>query len=272
MSEDQFTFVNPKSAGRVLDILELVTATQEGLSRTEIAERLGIPKSSASILLRTLVARKYLRPDGSGRRLMLGLRAFETGSAFLRQISLRDMARPVMNELVGEFGETCHLAVLDGTDVVYLEKVDPPHAAVQLVTFVGSRLPAAWTAVGRAQLAYLPDEELRRRYGASLPDLSALEAIFECRDQVRVQGWASECGETTPGIGCLAAPVFGHGGTPAAAIGATFLEARASRLTARAGPRLREAALEISRLNGFIVTATNGDGVERRRTTERRAQ
>jgi DNA-binding IclR family transcriptional regulator len=272
MSETEFTYVNAKSAERVLDILELVTASKDGLSRTEIAERLRIPKSSASILLRSLVARKYLRPDGSGRRLRLGIRAFETGSAFLRQVSLRDIARPLMNELVQEFGQTCHLAVIDGTDVVYLEKVDPPHTAVQLVTFVGSRLPAAWTAVGKAQLAYLPDDDLNQRYGSSPSDRKALRVIRAGRNKIRSRGWASECGETTPGIGCLAAPVFGYVGIPIAAIGATFLEVRASALSASAGPRLREAALEISRLNGFIAAGTNGDGAEHRRMTERRAQ
>jgi DNA-binding IclR family transcriptional regulator len=177
-----------------------------------------------------------------------------------------------MDELVREFNETCHLAVLDGPDVVYLEKVDPPRPAVHLVTFVGSRLPAAWTAVGKAQLAFLSDAELAQRYGAAAAGRKAVKVIRRCREQIRRQGWAIECGETTPGIGCLAAPVFGHAGTPIVAIGVTFLEARAARLAPTAGPQLREAALEISRLHGYTLAATNGDGAPRRRLTERRTQ
>ena len=271
MAETTATYVNAKSAERVLDILELVTTTPDGLSRSEIAEQLGIPKSSASVLLRSLVERRYLQSDGSGRRLKLGIKAFETGSAFLHQVSLLDAAREVLDELVRELNETCHLAVLDGTDVVYLEKVDPPHSAVQLVTFVGSRLPAAWTAVGRAQLAFLPEEDLIGRYSPAQANARALKIIRACREQIRQRQWASECGETTAGIGCLAAPVFGHAGLPIAAIGATFLEARAARLAVSAGPRLREAALEISRLQGYPPTA-NGDGSDVRRPTERRAR
>jgi DNA-binding IclR family transcriptional regulator len=267
MGEAVFTHVNPKSAERVLDILELVAATPSGMSRSAIASGLRIPKSSASALLRTLVARGYLHGSAERGRLTIGVRAFETGSGFLRQISLHDLARPAMDRLVGEFEHTCHLAVLDGSDVVYLDKVDPPRSAVQLVTSVGARLPAATTAVGRAQLAFLDDDELEERY-ADADD--TLAAIRSCRDLVRERGWASESGETTPGVGCVAAPIFDHAGRPVGAIGATYLEATADGFASTAGPRLREAALEISRLRGFAAESnSDGDG---RRVTEWRVR
>src|SRR5579859_2665176 len=96
-------YVNPKSAERVLDILELVAASPDGMSRSEIASQLRLPKSSASVLLRGLVARAYLHASTDGRRLTIGVRAFETGSGFLRQTSLRDIARAAMDDLVREF-------------------------------------------------------------------------------------------------------------------------------------------------------------------------
>ncbi len=268
MAEVMSAYVYAKSAERVLDILELLTATNEGLSRSEISERLGIPKSSASILLRSLLERRYLQEDESSRKLRLGVRTFETGSAFLRQVSLRDSARAVLDGLVRELGETCHLAVLDGPDVVYLEKVDPPHTAVQLVTFVGSRLPAAWTAVGRAQLAFLDEADVLARYP---DDARAVAAIRACRADVRKRGFARESGETTPGVACVAAPVFGHSGVPVAAIGVTYLEARSAHLAEVAGPRLRDAALAVSRQHGYDShPGSRGDGRPRRRSTERR--
>jgi DNA-binding IclR family transcriptional regulator len=259
VDETEFTYVNPKSAGRVLDILELVAGSREGLSRSEISEHLGIPKSSASVLLRSLVARRYLHATADGKRLTVGVRAFETGSGFLRQVSLRDLARPPMDELVAEFAHTCHLAVPDGRDVVYLDKVDPPRSAVQLVTSVGARLPAANTAVGRAQLAFLEDAELELRYSEPTRDDRALDQLRALRDTIRERGWANERGETTPGIGCVAAPIFDHNGRPIGAIGATYLEATAIGFELLAGPRLRVAALEISRLGGFVA-GSNGDG------------
>jgi DNA-binding IclR family transcriptional regulator len=251
MDERRLTYVNAKSAERVLDVLELVAGTTDGLSRNAIAVHLGIPKSSASVLLRGLLARQYLHETADGKRLTIGVRAFETGSGFLRQTSLRDLARPAMNELVAEFAQTCHLAVLDGRDVVYLDNVDPPQTAVRLATSVGARLPAANTAVGRAQLAFLDDAELEERYGKPTRANASLDNLRRLRKKINAQGWASECNETTPGIGCVAAPILDHNGRPVGAIGATYL-ATARDFDLQAGPRLRRAALEISRLNGFV--------------------
>ena len=269
MPEAVFAYV--KSAERVLDILELVAATPDGMMRGEIADALTIPKSSASILLRSLLARGYLQPSRDGRRLAIGVRAFETGSGFLRQMSLRDLARAAMDELVREFGHTCHLAVLAGRDVVYLDKVDPPRAAVTLVTSVGARLPAAATAVGLAQLAFLDDRELDARYGESPADPAVLARIRASREAIRRRGWASERGETTPGVGCVAAPVFDHAGRPIGAVGATYLEATARGFELAGGPRIRDAAIEISRRSGYAAGSYGDGSTTRHATTGRNA-
>jgi IclR family transcriptional regulator, KDG regulon repressor len=261
--------VNAKSAVRVLDILEFVAARSSGLSRAEIAGTLGIPKSSASILLRTLVDRHYLRQDPVTQRLELGVRAFETGQSFLRQVQVRDTARPALDALVREFGHTCHLAVIDGRDVVYLDKVDPPQAAVQLVTFIGSRLAAVHTAVGRAQLAHLSDEDLELRFDA-VSDTDALTAIRASRGDIRRRGWASENGETTPGICCVAAAILSHSGAPAAAIGITYLDAASADFEEAAGARLRDAAHDISLLQGYRPPAPTGIRPSAGPSTERR--
>jgi len=271
MAEAVLTYVNPKSAERVLDILELVAGTTDGMSRSEITSQLGLPKSSASVLLRSLIARAYLQASADGRRLTIGVRAFETGSGFLRQMSLRDIARAAMDDLVRGFNQTCHLAVLAGRDVVYLDKVDPPRAAVALVTSVGARLAAASTAVGLAQLAFLDDRELELRYGDPPRDDVALAKIRTSRQLIRKRGWASERGETTPGVGCVAAPIFDHAGTPIGAVGATYLEATARGFDLASGPRLREAALDISRQSGFAPTSKR-DGTNTRHAIKGRVQ
>jgi IclR family transcriptional regulator, KDG regulon repressor len=269
MADAVLTYVNPKSADRVLDILELVAASPDGMSRTEITARLGLPKSSASVLLRSLVGRAYLQASADGRRLTIGVRAFETGSGFLRQMSMRDIARAAMDDLVRELGQTCHLAVLAGRDVVYLDKVDPPHAAVQLVTSIGARLAAAGTAVGLAQLAFLGDRELEERYREAPRDDAALDKVRASRRLIRKRGWACERGETTPGVGCVAAPIFDHDGVPIGAVGATYLEATARGFDLASGPRLRETALDISRRSGFAAKG-NGDGTTTRHTIKER--
>jgi DNA-binding IclR family transcriptional regulator len=171
-------------------------------------------------------------------------------------MSLRDITRAAMDDLVRDLGQTCHLAVLAGRDVVYLDKVDPPHALVQLVTSVGARLPAASTAVGLVQLAFLDDRDLEARYGSEPRDDDAIERIHASRQLIRRRGWASERGQTTPGVGCVAAAIFDHTGVPIGAVGATYLEATAHGFDLASGPRLRETALEISRRSGYGVGRT----------------
>ncbi|MDX6516657.1 MAG: hypothetical protein QOH73_2323 [Gaiellaceae bacterium] len=225
----------------MLDILEHV-ATRTGVTRAELADAIGLPKSSASVLINGLLERRYLAIDG-GRRLVLGVRAFETGSAFLRQLSVRDLARPALDALVAEFGHTCHLAVLDGRDVVYLDKADPARGAVQLVTSIGARLPAARTAVGKAQLAFLPEDEVQALFAGEPAAVVRLQAE---RAEVRAAGYALDRGETVGGVVCVAAPVLDHRGRPLAAIGMTYLDASAEARDAEIGPRVAAVAAELS--------------------------
>jgi DNA-binding IclR family transcriptional regulator len=174
------------------------------------------------VLLRSLVERGYLHSDGSGRRLRLGVKAFETGSAFLRQVSLLDAAREALDELVRELNETCHLAVLDGTDVVYLDKVYGRNP-VRMPSRTGGRAPAACTAVGKALLAFSPPERQEQvlRHGLpavtphSVTDPVAFRA--ELADIAR-RGVAFDREEVQPGLVCAGVPIQVRPGSAAAAI------------------------------------------------------
>ena len=121
----------------------------------------------------------------------------------------------------------------------------------------------ACTAVGLAQLAFLDDRELESRYRDPPRDDLALERIRACRQLIRRRGWASERGETAPGVPCVAAPIFDHAGTPIGAVGATYLEATARGFDLSWGPRPREAAPDISRQSGFAARC-KGDGTTAR--------
>ena len=126
------------------------------------------------------------------------------------------------------------------------------------MTSVGARLPAANTAVGRAQLAFLEDAELEERYSKPTRAQASIDKVRRLRDTISAQGWATECNETTPGVGCVAAPILDHNGRPIGAIGATYLAATVDDFALRAGPRLLRAALEISRLSGFVAAGARG--------------
>src|ERR671937_11548 len=113
-----------KSAGRVLDLLELLAAEPEGLSVTEISGRLSIPRSSAHMLVQTLSERRYVRCDSAGtKRFTLGVPLVQLGLSIADRLELRTVARDVLERLVETWHETALLAAADGDDIVYIDKV-----------------------------------------------------------------------------------------------------------------------------------------------------
>lgn len=156
------------------------------------------------------------KADGEYR---LGLGVFEIGSLVAHHDRLVDLARPLMRGLSAQ-RFTTHLAVLDGDDVVYLEKLDGP-AADALPSRVGGRLPAHCTGVGKTLLAHLSSElqeeylskKLTRRTASTLSDAHALRTEL---DRIRSNGFAMDHGEAVSGVACVAAPVFEHGRARAA--------------------------------------------------------
>src|SRR4051812_4405693 len=147
-----------------LAILDLYSPDERVLTVGEMARRLGVHKSSASRLAATLSAAGYLDPAGAPGRYrlgskLLGLAALAAGGDALPQVAI-----PVLEGLVSECGETGHVAVLDGIEVVTVGVVDG-WRSVRMHSTVGKRSPAHATAIGKALLAALPDAEVRRRYG-----------------------------------------------------------------------------------------------------------
>jgi DNA-binding IclR family transcriptional regulator len=111
----------------------------------EIAQALDLPKSTTHGLLQTLQAKEFVVRDAS-QRYRLSLRLFSLAATALELVDLPELARPAMEELSGRTGGTCNLAVLDGHDVLYIEKVENRDSLVRLVTHVGTRIPAHVTS------------------------------------------------------------------------------------------------------------------------------
>jgi DNA-binding IclR family transcriptional regulator len=212
-----------KSAGRVLDIIELLMAHPDGLRFSELQERLQLPKSSLYELLSVLSARRYIEFVAERRVYLLGIRVWEAGQAYAQHHQLLQVARPVMERIVRALNETVQLAVLDGLENVYLAKVDCSHP-VRLQSEVGRRLHAHGTGLGKALLAFLPPEELRARLsGAALPSftpntITDAGRLLDELAAVGRRGYALDSQEYTPGLQCVAVPIFDHQGAAAAAI------------------------------------------------------
>lgn len=205
----------------VIDRISLVLDAFDGpgrLTLAQIVRRTGLPRSSAHRMLERLVALRWLRRDG--RDYELGMRLVELGSLALHQDRIHRAAIPLLRDLHRATGLVVHLAVLDGPDVVYLEKIGD-HMAAAIPTRVGGRQPAHCTAVGKAILADNASDNAdttvdftarKTRYSIANGAQWAAELA-----RVRAHGIAVEREESLPGFGCVAAPI-GPAGQAVAAV------------------------------------------------------
>jgi len=207
----------------VLDRVSLVLDAFDGPGRLTLAQvvrRTGLPRSSAHRMLDRLVQLRWLRRQG--RDYELGMRLVELGSLAVHQDRLHKAALPFLHELHRATGHTVHLAILDGPDVVYLEKI-ASRAAVALPSRVGGRHPAHCSAVGKAILAFAADSAVQqsistldlgtRRTRYSIADANALRTEL---GKVRGHGVAYDREEAVAGFGCVAAPIGNIGEAVAA--------------------------------------------------------
>ena len=242
------------AAENTLRILEYLAGQRGPVPAATIAGALGLPRSTVYHLLAVLMDHGFVLHFPEAKRYGLGVASYELSSAFSRQEPLSRLGRPILAALVDGLGESGHLAVLHGRDVVYIVEERAP-GRPRLITDVGVRLPSHLTASGRALLATLPPGQLRALY----PDASAFEdrtgagphSYAELRRVVtdaREAGFATEDGDVTPGFASVAVSVRDHAGWPAAGIAITFPRENVSREEWPAlASRVREAAAELSR-------------------------
>jgi IclR family transcriptional regulator, acetate operon repressor len=220
------------------------------LGVSELARQTGLPKTTVHRLVGELAEHDLVEVTEGGIRL--GMRLFEFGQNVPRQRSLRQAALPSMKDLQEATRETVHLAVLDGTEVVYIEILHGTGAS-RLPSRVGGRMPAYATGVGKAILAFSPPEMadaliergLRRRTPHTIVMPGALRRELARIAETYV---AFDREESGPGIVCAASPVFGADGTVVAAISLTGWSSRLD--LERVAPAVRTATLAVSRQLG----------------------
>ena len=159
-----------RATARVLDILESLSGSEEGLTLTELSQALDAPKSSLFPIVHTLDERRYLRQDDGTGRYTMGPRALVLGAAFSADRGLAPITQ-VMKEVASKCQETCQMGILDQDRVLYVAREDSPQP-IRLISWVGTRLPANATAVGKALLSGLTNEEVRALYAGGLPRLT----------------------------------------------------------------------------------------------------
>lgn len=211
---------------RIATIVNFVADQREAVSISEVARRTGLPKSTVSRIVRSLIPHGLLELQDEG--LVLGLRFFELGEQASRPRSLRRLTYAHMESLRRATGQTVHLAVLDLVHVVYIEilraRNSPP-----LPSRIGGRVPAHATGVGKAILAFSPPEVTERLIERGLERLGPRtitepDALRAALWKIRANGLAVEVEESGRGVACVAAPILiGEGNEPVAAISVSGL-------------------------------------------------
>lgn len=220
------------AAESTLAILGLLARQRRPVAASRIAASLGLPRSTTYDLLRVLVEAGFAIHYDAERAYGLGPAAYELSVAYAGQAPVAIVGRKIAQKVVERLGETCHVAVLHGRDVLYIVEQRAP-GRPSLVTDVGVRLPAHLTASGRALLGALPESQLRvlfdgagtleHRGGPATIGYSQARVLAEAAE-TRRRGHAVEDGEVTPGLRSVAAPVLNRAGWPAAAVAVTYID------------------------------------------------
>lgn len=204
---------------RVMEILELIARDSDGRRLADLSRELNIAKSTLVPILQTLCQLHYLSQNEGGR-YQAGTALFSLGAAFAGKFPVLEYVHSQLEDLVSQLGETCYFGVLDGGQVLYLEKADSLQP-LRMLTAVGHRLPAYATGIGKALLSGLDDEAVSRLYCAGLEPLTEhtvtdLAELTAQLAQTRKQGYAWEVEESTPHVRCFAVPVRKFGNVVAA--------------------------------------------------------
>ena len=230
-----------------LRLLQQFSYAEPVLGVSELARRMGLAKSTVHRLLTTLLDEGFVQktPDD---RYRLGLRLYDLGQLVVNSLELREVAHPVLERLRNETGETVHLAVLEGADVVYLERFESP-STLRLFGRLGRRMPAHTTSSGKCLLAFSAPEAVDAVVAAGLPRLAprtitSRSMLVRVLRQVRRDGYARSIDESEPGVTSVGAPVFGFDGSVIAAVSV-------------AGPSLRISPESIPRYSRLVRRAAD---------------
>lgn len=208
---------------RVVDILETFTRQGPELGVSEISRALDLKKATTHRILASLRRRGIVAQDPATRRYRLGMKLWELGSMATSHVDWIERVKPYLQQLTDRTGETTHLAVLNDGQVLYVDKVESPHS-LRMPSQVGRRLPVHCTGIGKALIAFLPDEVLKAlvdRHGLSRRTPNTITDFGALTDELarsRARGFTVDNEEIEEGLVCIGAPVRDHTAHVVAAI------------------------------------------------------
>ncbi len=234
---------------KAVQVLRLLGDDSKDLGVVELSRRLHVHKSTVSRLLATLERHGLVSRDPQSDKFGLGTGLISLAGAALQRIDLRAIAREHLERLAEATRETVNLAILDGKQVVNIEKLPSPHY-IRDIGWIGRRSPLHCTSTGKALIVDLPRGERRRLLGArlkryTLRTICEWDALERELARVRKQGFAVGREELEPGLVAVAAPIYDRGGVVVAAVSVS-------------GPSFRFTRVPLRECSGRVVAAACG--------------
>lgn len=225
-----------QSVGRALEIVRCFEGESEELGISELSDQIMLNKSTIYGLVNTLAANGFLEQNPHTRKYRLGIKLFELGNLVQKRMDIRNEAKPYCRKLADKYRSIVHLAAYYDGEIVYIDKVDIQDFSIAY-SYVGKRAKMHCTGVGKAILAYLPEEEVRdnvlnkplQRFTDNT--ITSPERLLKELEVIRIRGYAADNEETEPGLVCIAAPILDHHNRPVAAISCSGPGARMSEQT-----------------------------------------
>jgi len=246
-----------QSLERGLAILSAFDSDRPLIGVSELSRELALSRSTAHRYIATLARLGYLQQDPDSKRYRLGPKVLDLGFSAINSMDVREISAPHLRRLSDETGHTVNLAILDGTDVVYIERcrtAQPGQRDIDLNLHVGARLPAYCTAMGKAILAFVPEDRReaiieRIDFVSRGPNTITDPAEFRAElERIRVCGFAVNDEELAYGLRSIAAPIQAHSGEVLAALNLAVHRTMSTmdELIARFGPAVKQTAEDIS--------------------------
>ena len=239
-----------QSLTRGLEALDYLRANTEPVRLTEVAATLGVDKSNAAHVLKTLVAAGYAQQDERRRyaatpKVTRGQRSQPSLEAI---VAVKEAWRPTLDRLVATTGECAHLAVLVGAHVWYIDKVDSP-LPLKVDHPIGSLAPLYCTALGKAFLAFGQVDPPAELVAFTPQTLTTNRALAEDLTRIRRWGYAVDDEEFTAGIRCVARPIYDESGFMIAAVGVS-------------GPSVRVDSARLAELGRIVLSLSAGESAK----------
>jgi DNA-binding IclR family transcriptional regulator len=247
-----------QSVNRAISILTLFSHRRTRLGITEISHILNLSKGTVHGLARTLLSAGFLRQDSETRKYQLGLKLYEMGITLASNLEINQKAIGPANKLAKSVSLVSRIAIWDGDSALITLNIDP-HSKSIFVHQIGPRIPAYCSSLGKAILAFLSDEELNvylsqtKLVPYTPKTVTQKEQLFRELEEIRQRGYSIDQGETTLGLVCIGAPIFGKGGHVEASISLSGDPSRLQRKHLKdLAEKLTKTAGEISRSMGYF--------------------